>query len=231
MKKYLVLLVLISSIYSCFCQTVVKNPNPLLKELIKETQVSSKDQSNIGVAWWIPSEFWLISSSQRGMSEEQLNQMLDIIEKYNLLLVVKGKVGLFGGVEFWSEQKIRDDIKFIDYYGDTRVPLKKSEVSSDMLNFLDGVKPILANMMGEMGRNFVFLLFDSKNSSDKLIADPYEDHDFEIHIGENDFYFFDLPLASLIMPKVCDVDEEEYNGKWKYCPMHGGLLTVKNNLS
>ena len=122
---------------------------------------------------------------------------------------------------------IKEDIKFTDHYGDTHIPLKKNEISSDMINFMDGVKPILGNMMGKLGENFVFLLFDSKNSSSKMIADPFENHDFEVTIGENDTYFFDLPLASLIMPKVCEVDGKEYNGKWMYCPIHGNLLTVK----
>jgi hypothetical protein len=196
-----------------------------LNALIEETQLSSNDPNAVDIIWWIPPEYWEASFQEdETMSEEEIASIISVLKEYNLLGVVKGKIGLFGGITYEDKDELYENIRFVDHYGDAHKPLTEKELSPDMNNFLGVMRPILANMMGDLGQNFLFFVFDAKNSSDKLIADPFKEHDFTISFGGDASYQFDLPLGALLLPKKCPVDGLEHNGKWNFCPFHGKKL-------
>ncbi len=205
-----------------------KNDNINLDLLINETQKSSNDPSKVNIIWWIPIEFWETSfKDDPTVTEEQVTSMIAVMKQYQLVGVILGKIGVFGGVNFENEAMVLSKTSLKDHYGDIHNPLKKDAISSDMQNFLDIMKPMISNMMGNLGENFAFLVFDAKNSSDKPIIDPLQDHDFEIIIEGDETYAFDLPIGAVLMPKICPEDKVEHNGKWTFCPFHGTKLAEK----
>lgn len=198
--------------------------------LMNETQLTTNNPDKVNLIWWIPKEYWEIAFSEDPtISEEQISEMMEIMSNYNVCAIVQGKMGLFGGVTYESAEDLFVKTSMKDHYGDSHSPLERSEISPDMNNFLDIMKPIIANMLGNMGENFVFLVFDSKNSSDKLVVDSYKDHDFEIILAGDETYKFDLPFSALLEPKICSKDNAKLNGKWNYCPFHGRALTAQKN--
>lgn len=226
MKKPIVLLLLMFTIASW--SQVQKNDQVNMDLFLSETQFSSNDSDIINLIWWIPSEYWEATFKEdKSISEKELAEMIDVMKAYNVLGIVQGEIGLFGGVTYEDADEIFKKTSLKDHYGDVHYALKREEISPDMNNFLDVMKPILSNMMGNLGENFSFLVFDAKNSSDKMIADSYKDHDFDIILKGDETYHFDLPFSALLMPKVCPKDSAEHNGKWVFCPYHGDVLKEK----
>ncbi len=202
--------------------------NVNLNQLITETQLASDNPDLINLIWWIPKEYWEITFREdKTISEKEINDMMNLMENYHVLAIFQGKLGLFGGVTYESEEQLFKKLSLKDYYGDIHFPLKRDDIAPDMNNFLDIMKPMMANMLGNLGENFIFFVFDAKNSSKKFIANSFEDHDFEIILKDDATYKFDLPFSALLNPKICPQDKAEHNGKWNFCPFHGNKLEEK----
>lgn len=226
-KKFLFVCFTACATISIQAQALAKrNPDAKLADLISETQSEANEADAIGIVWWIPTEFWELSfRDDPSIGENEAQAMIDIIKEYTLVAIVKGKMGIFGGVTYETQKALEEAIYITSVDGDIRKPLKENQVSPDLINLLGMLKPVFANMMGNFGENFHFFVFDSKNSSDKYMFHPLSDDDFTITLGKEDNFTYDLPLSSLIMPKICPEDKKELNGKWNYCPIHGVALT------
>ncbi|XLS29662.1 hypothetical protein ACJD0Z_02310 [Flavobacteriaceae bacterium M23B6Z8] len=205
-----------------------RNPDAKLADLISETQREANEADEIGIVWWIPTEFWELSfRDDPNIGESEAQAMMDIIKDYTLVAVVKGKMGIFGGVTYESKKSLEETLYITSVDGDIRKPLTENQISPDLINLLGMLKPVFSNMMGNLGENFHFFVFDSKNSSDKFMFHPLSEDDFTVTVDKDDVFEYDLPLSSLIMPKICPEGKKELNGKWNYCPIHGIALETQ----
>ena len=80
--------------------------------------------------------------------------------------------------------------------------------------------------MGQLGKNFHFVLFPATNKERLPIMEAKKEGRFSLNLG-GDNLRWRLPLGSLLPQKVCPIDGEELSGAWKYCPWHGALLKTK----
>ena len=65
-----------------------------LGALIDETQKSVPDSDRVTLAWWLPEEFWQWSLSQNpSLTEQGIEEFLDVLRPYTLLAVVDGTIG------------------------------------------------------------------------------------------------------------------------------------------
>jgi len=194
---------------------------------IKETQNSKSESGKISIAWWIPIEFWeLTFQRDKSMSEIQINEFVKLLKPYTIFAIVDGKIGLFGGIEYTPVDSILNTIELIDKDSIAHKPLKTEELNAGIENLLLVFKPILKNMMGQIGENMNFYVFKDENDKKLRIADPY----IEGHVRLN-YYTqkkqWRTPLGSLLPLKKCTIDNELMNGAWKYCPWHGIELIQK----
>jgi hypothetical protein len=230
MLKKILFIVLAFFVVSLYSQKLAKrNPDANLTDLITETQSEFKNNDAIGIVWWIPTEFWELSfKNDPSIGENEAQAMIDIIRNYMLIAVVKGEMGIFGGVTYESQKDLAESLVITSVDGDIRKPLKENQISPDLTNLLSMLKPVFSNMMGNFGENFHFFVFDSKNSSDKDMFHPLSEDDFTIALGKDDVFTYDLPLSSLLLPKLCPKDNQLLNGKWNFCPIHGTALKEQN---
>lgn len=199
-----------------------------VNEILEETQLSSDESEDINLMWWIPTEFWRASSaSDPTVSQEDQEALEGLIKDYTILAVVKGKIGLFGGVTFEDEQTVRD--KFVVTYKSQKYegfreykPLDIEKLNPDLVNFFGMIKPILSNMMGSMGENFHLLVY--QNDKGKALLQPYSNDQARFKIDDVGLDL-NFPIASLIKRKTCEEDGELLKGTWNYCPLHGNKLT------
>jgi len=197
---------------------------PDFGQFMKETQVSQNVPGKVSMAWWIPVEFWEITfRREESMTDEQRTEFVETLRPYTLFAVVDGKVGAFGGVTYTPEETISRTLVFIDREDNEYKPLAKEEINPDVRNLLDVMKPILVNMMGQMGQNLNFYVFADADEQTERIADPYTEGKVRLAF-QNVEYQWRTPLSSLLAPKQCPVDEELMSGAWKYCPYHGKEL-------
>lgn len=193
--------------------------------LTVETQKTSDKPDAMTMIWWIPAEFWLACSAQDpAFTEAQAREIIKTFRPYALFAVVEGKVGPFGGVTYKSESTIRSKIMFIGTDGLRYRPLSRDKIEANARNLISMLKPVLANMLGEMGKNFNFFLFPAQDKKGQNIAKANKAGNIRVLLG-NDEYKWRLPLSSLLPPKSCPNCGEKCKGGWEYCPWCGTKLT------
>lgn len=219
-KQICVLMVLLSSLGF---QTVQAEVVPSVDQLIGETQKQSPGERDLAIVWWLPEVFWELSLSSGGIKDEEVEEILKLVRPYTIFAVADGKLGPLGGVTFTPEEEVRKSVRLVDQRGTMFTPLSEEDVSPDIINLVNAMKPGIASAAGPIGENMNFYFFPSKNAFDEWIADPYEVGTFKVLVtGES--FDWELPLSSVLAPKICPEDRKSMSGAWAYCPWHGKLL-------
>ncbi len=196
-----------------------------LNELIKETQKSTDSIDELLMVWWIPTEFWRSAAEQNPSSTpEQIEELVNLLNNYTIVLVIKSKIGILGAMIFTPRNEIAEELSMIDGNGTSYTPLTNTDIAPDAQNFVKVMKPIFSNMLGSMGENMNFFLFPSKNKNGDPIVSPKKEGTFNIVFGKYKFKWR-LPLGSLLPPHFCSKCKATLSGAYKYCPYDGKKLT------
>lgn len=197
-----------------------------LDAMLNETQIVSDDEDYVDLIWWIPTEYWkAVYAQDSSIPEDEATQMTSLLKDYDIVAAVRGKIGYFGGVTFQDEASIRNDLLF-EYDGVTYDAMDTKDLAPDLKSFIDIMRPMFSNMMGNMGENLYFVVYQD-GASNGGIVDPYGDKQLTLTLSDfSDTLQF--PLSSLLQPKKCPKDGALYNGKWEYCPFHGNALEIQN---
>ena len=201
-----------------------------LDNLIQETQVTNSDDK-ITVIWWIPQEFWAVSLSQEtSMSETEKGEFLRALEPYFMLAVVQGEISSFGTANFYDLEEIKNKLTFSfeDSDQQTQIIDPAQTVSPEVELLQKIIRPMLEQMMGNLGQNFHFLTFDDQNIQGTRNISPYENGKITVQFSEEleqeDLNLnIDLPLDSLFISRICP-NGKEAHVSWKYCPWDGTKL-------
>jgi hypothetical protein len=225
MKKNL--LVFVIAIFGCVFangqEKEMKDVN--LDDLIEETQFSNESTDDLEMVWWMPVEYWeVVFAKEQAMDDSEMEMITKMLEDYILVIVVKGKFGLFGGITYESRDDILNSLKLY-YNGSALKHVAEEKLSPDLKNFMMMIGPMMKNMLGQMGENMQFFAYENKGK-DRVNVRKKGTLSFELgdYTAQSD-----LPLGSLIQEKQCPVSKKLYNGKWFYCPIHGKELVAQEN--
>jgi len=199
-----------------------------IDDFITETQFGSDSPDDIEIIWWVPTEYWSVVFAQDpSASEAEKEGITNMLKDYVVVLTIKGKVGIFGGITYSNLEDIKP-VSTVTYKGEKLAMVDGKKVGPDMLNFISMIKPMMSNMMGPMGENMHLFLYENPSNKSLLPIDPYSKESLNFTLG--DFQKeVDLPLSSLLEEKICPDDKKELNGKWNFCPIHGIKLISKKN--
>ncbi len=197
-----------------------------IDKLITETQYSSDSTESIDLIWWLPTEYWSVVFSQdKTVPKEESEVIINLLEKYVTVIVVKGKVGLFGGITYASKDSIQSSLTV--KYKQNKLHLEdEKNYNPDLLNFLSVIKPMMENMLGPMGQNMQVFLFKDPGFKKILPIDTYSSEKlyFSLDSFEKEV---ELPLSALLEEKMCKKCKRMHSGKWSFCPYDGTELTSK----
>jgi hypothetical protein len=200
-----------------------------VQALIHETQKMSQAPNEMTLVWWLPEQFWQASLGRDPKATKaQVDQLLNIIRPYTVIALVDGRVGAFGGITYRSEEAIRTSVTIRDAKGVSYAPLSESSVDPDMKNLLQIFKPIIIDMLGPMGQNMHFLLFQSKSKDGRLVADPTSKGILSVLVAGKAFKYR-LPLGSVLPPKYDPKTEERFPGNYNYNPFTGNKLVTESS--
>jgi hypothetical protein len=198
--------------------------NISINKLTEETQKLSESPDNLKLVWWIPVEFWqAVFAQDQTMPQAQADEIVQVLGQYTILATLDGKIGAFGDITYETKDNIFKTLEIIDTNNKTYKPLEDSEIDNRTQEILSFMKPVLGNTLGNMGENMHFFLFKDQYNPSERIINPKNKDNFTVKLGDEEFRWT-LPLASLIKPKKCPVDDELMNGTWNYCPHHGAKL-------
>jgi len=195
-----------------------------ISALTQETQKMQQQADQMTLVWWIPEEFWWVSSAQDPtVTKAQTENLINVLRPYTLIIIVDGKIGPFGGVTYKPEAEIRAGVQIKDSQENYYRPLNEDKINADAKNFLSIMKPIFANMLGPMGQNMHFFFFPAESKNGNKIAEAKKEGAFSVKLREREFRWR-LPLGSLLPPKTCPGCKEKCSGAWNFCPWCGTKL-------
>ena len=195
-----------------------------IDELSSETQLSLRGKDVTGMVWWIPPEFWAASAPQ--LTAEDLKPL----RQYVTIAVVAGKLAAFG-VDFASDEDLFNNTTLRDANGKEYKPYKEKEVQASVQMLSTILRPVMKNLIGQMGEHLVLLHFPAKNAKGEAIADPTKKGSFSVRVrkvvGAEQVLEWRLPLTSLSPPRFCPAGKERVKANWSFCPFHGVALDKK----
>ncbi|MEM9829089.1 MAG: hypothetical protein AAF944_00545 [Bacteroidota bacterium] len=219
--------VLISVLYSLMSISMLsaQSYSVNVNKLVEELQILSDSSDTFRMVWWIPSDFWAVSLAEDpNTSQRDIDEIVRIFEQYTIAAIIDGKVGVFGGITYRDREEIEAEIMAFDNNLTPYKPIAEDKLDADTKVVLSMLKPVLANMLGQMGENMQFFAFSKKiRGKNNEVIGPTDEGVFNVALGEEQFSWR-LPLGSLLPPKYCPYDQEELSGAWKYCPHHGEEL-------
>ena len=195
-----------------------------LGRMINETQRSRQEAGRLTLVWWVPNEYWVESNrNDPNVGAQHIKQILSIVERYVLIAVIDGEISAVGGVRARPYDEIVRGIQLIAPGGARFPPLGLDQLSPDMRTFLQVMKPLLANMLGQMGKGLEFVAFDGRRADGARLIDPRREERFTVVYSGNN-YDWRLPLGSLL-PSVRDPKTgESFPGNYRFNPHTGDRL-------
>lgn len=194
--------------------------------LVQDTQRQATGANAMGMAWWIPTEFWLLAMEQGNggvLSATEREQLKASMDPFTVLVVFDGAMGPLGGATFRSPEEVAKMTRLVDPSGKTWEPIAESRLSPDLRNILTVMRPMFASILGPVGQNMAFVVFEGEAPKGGRLIDPRSDGRFTVKVGTTD-YHWRLPLGSLLPEQSCSKCSETMYGAWKYCPWDGTTL-------
>ena len=202
-----------------------------IDRLIDETQASDSNQG-IALVWWIPQEFWGVALHQDpSLSDANRDEILNTLSPYFMLAVIQGELSSFGGARFYDEARVKQNLTvyFEDERGRTQTFTALEQIPSDIELLQRTIRPMLSQMMGNMGQNFHFFTYENVDSDGKQQISSYENGIIQIQLAgigkvSDSQFQIELPLDSLFVPRLCP-NGKEAHVSWKFCPWDGTRLS------
>ncbi|CAN7420598.1 hypothetical protein LJR143_002464 [Pseudoxanthomonas sp. LjRoot143] len=195
-----------------------------LDQMAQDTQRTKIDDDTIELVWLIPSLYWQVSATQQQeLSEGDRKRFLGQLDDYLLIAAVRGKVGLMGIDEFAGSDALLEDLRIVDAAGTSYSPLSPARIPSQLKNLLAVLRPVMANMLGPMGDNMHFAVFNARDAKGKQLFDPLVDGRLQVRTANNS-YPFRTPLGSVLPPQHDPKTGESFPGDYHYNPYTGGAL-------
>ncbi len=196
-----------------------------LDALIGDTQQSVSDPNKLSLVWWMPIEFWQASFAQDNtITAEYAAELSGILRPYLIVAVVDSKISPFGNPRYTPEPMIRRSLSIKTSAGKVLKPMKDVDVDPDVRSLLNTMKPVFAQLLGGLGQNMHFYVFENEAAGGRLHVTPSQSGSFKLNmVGAR--YEFKTPLHSVLVPKHCPHCKRELSGAYKFCPYDANKLS------
>jgi hypothetical protein len=177
----------------------------------------------LDMVWWIPTEFWEASFKRSGtVPQRQREEMIATIDNYIIVAAIEGSVDSLGAMTSTSKEDMEKRVLLL--VGKERLTtIPESELTPGARNFIQIMKPIITNMLGQMGQGLHMVAFKSKDENGKPFVDPKLPGQISIKVGDKSFDFR-LPLATLLPARVDAESGERFPGSYNFNPFTGKKL-------
>ena len=195
-----------------------------LMEMVQDLLITKKNNENLSQVLWLPIEYWEVALAESKLGDEETKQkIISTFNDYTIFSVVNVNVihGEFKGIASVVTFKGTDNQIY--------TPIKAEDIPEDVSSLLEGIRPILTNMLGQYGKEMQLNVFKKTNSEGNLIAGPLQKGQISLNVNDQEFVYR-LPLSAMVTKKICPKDGEILNGNWDYCPWHGKKL-IENKLN
>lgn len=200
-----------------------------LNNIIRETQKQGTRAGRLTLVWWLPPEFWRSALQASGtVPADKVEEMVAEISDVNVFVVVDAKMGALGVLTFEPQTELEKNLSITDPAGKTLALIPEEKQTAATKNLLAIMKPLFANMIGELGKNLSCFVYEGKTKSGARHIDPTKPGLLAAKMGSEEFKWR-LPLGSLLPAKVCPKCDETFPGNYAFCPYDASPLQEKGS--
>lgn len=177
------------------------------------------------IAAWLPDEFWAASFEADGVPEAESREIRRLFEGKIILFVLSETLPLNFDVPpppQRSAQWVRDNTRLIGADGTRHKPIDPAEMDRDLARTLEGGRRQFGASLGKLGQQLQVLVFPGRNEQGTLLSTASREGRLEVVMSGTAFRW-NLPLDSLLPPKVCKKCDRPCKGSWRFCPWCGGV--------
>jgi hypothetical protein len=194
--------------------------------LVRELTLSRDAAGKLTVTMWLPDEFWRTSLQNSGsLTGAGIDKIIAIMHPYVLIGVLDAQKGITA-FRYTDLDTLVGEITIEDSHGERYSPLAPEAVSEEVRNFIQAMRPLLANMMGAMGQHMEFLVFANADKAGHPIADPKVNGSLTVNLGDAAMRYR-LPLASLLPPSLDPKTGDSFPGSYRFNPYTGDKLVQR----
>lgn len=206
-----------------------QRPQEQLNAIVRDTQKQGTRSGRLTLVWWIPPEFWRVAfAASASVPMDKAEELISSIRDVNVFAVFDAKVGVFGSGDFTSALDLQKNTTLIDQQAKPIPPIPEAKQTDATKNMIAMLKPLMANMLGEFGKNITFLVFEGKTKDGRRWLDPLKPGSFTVKLNAEEFRWR-LPLGSLLPDKKCPKCSETFPGNYAFCPFDAAPLTEIGN--
>lgn len=200
-------------------------PKEQFNSSTRETQKAGNCAGRLTVAWWMPPEFWKITLLASGdVPVDKIDQSVASIEDVNVFLIIDGRIGGFGAIDYTVPSDLQKNLSVVDPQGQPMALIPEGKQSTSVKNLIATMGPVFTNMLGDVGKHMSFLVFEGRSKNGARRVDPTKPGVLTARFGGEDFRWR-LPLGSLSLPKICPKCSETLPGNYAFCPFDATPLT------
>lgn len=198
---------------------------PKAQQIVQATQQFHQSATELDLVWWIPNEFWEASLREdSSIPPENRKALLAIVDRYLVFAVLEGKIGITASLSGTPKEELEGKITVHTAAGELR-PLAESALTGDARNFFQMMRPILAQMLGQVGQGMHFIVFEGRDAKGVRYADPSGSGFLTVKLGDKEFRWR-LPLGCFLPVKYDAGTGEEFPGNYLYSPFTGTRLVA-----
>jgi hypothetical protein len=191
--------------------------------MIRDVELVNKTSDDLVLSFWMPAEFWRVSLTSSGrMTPQGVDDFVKVLQPYTLIAVLEGKTGI-GTIDYREPDELVHAVTIEDARGNIYQPLAPDDVDPAMKGIVLAMKPMLTNMLGNMGSHMQFLFFPALSKDGQRIADPTKEGAMTVHFGNTPLRYR-LPLGCFLPAAVDGKTGEQFPGNYRYNPFTGGKL-------
>lgn len=210
-------------------------------ELLRETQRQQNYDRNVMLVWWIPFEFWQVSTANQGESQRGSIALLEpILSPYTIIMVVDGRVLPLGNMNFADREQLEANlaVETLMPAGDVVAMTYLPEPPPQVQSVLASIRPMLAANLGELGKNMQLFVYENRSKDGKASLSPYQAGGLRVTLtpfmpapaegakpvaAKPAVFDFETPLDSLHVPRRCGNGRAAHIS-WQFCPWDGKKL-------
>jgi hypothetical protein len=222
--SFLTLIISFSSIGQQKLELFEVDQNKLLKDIVY-THTGNDD---ITILYWFPEIYWEVMAAKdpKSITPEVISQLKQMLGNKSIFIAVSGKMNTSTrSFQAKEESYIRSNISVV-LNGKAYKPIADSKLSEELKMLNSYLKPMFAQMLGEMGSGMSIFYFEITDNSGENLLNPYNNLDFNLNLAsvKNTFH---LPLPSLFQDSKCTNDGELFPANYEFCPYHGSKLITQ----
>ena len=205
-----------------------QTPKQQLNEIVRDTQKQGNRAGRSTLVWWMLPEFWRLALISSGtLPADKVEEMVSSIRDVNVFAVVDVKISGFSA-DYTKPEELRKGFAVIDSQNQAVPVIPEQKQSTATKNMLGIMKPVMANMLGEFGKNITFIVTEGKRKDGSRRIDPAKPGTLLVKLNVEEFRWR-LPLGSLLPEKICPKCNETFSGSYAFCPFDATPLKEKSS--